>query len=211
MFIYINSDKVNAYCFKILWWDLSQRRKLIKGHIVREPEASQVVKNLPANIGDARDSGLIPESGRPAGVGNDNPLQCSCLENYMDREAWQKTVHGVAKRQTWLSMQLTGSVSEGTNYPDMCFYSDLCFKLYCLFGLVAESELRRAKILFSCDQQFPSFPFASFSSFVKWRHHSGWTLRNGSTPFLCPMAPKEEGTLEMHLNWSEAEKDEVWE
>ena len=84
-------------------------------------------------------------------------------------------------------------------------------QIYCLFGLVAESELRRAKILFSCDQQFPSFPFASFSSFVKWRHHSGWTLRNGSTRFLCPMAPKEEGTLEMHLNWSEAEKDEVWE
>ena len=79
---------------------MSQCRKLIKGHIVREPEASQVVKNLPANIGDARDSGLIPESGRPAGVGNDNPLQYSCLENYMDRGDWQTTVLGAAKNQT---------------------------------------------------------------------------------------------------------------
>ena len=178
---------------------------------MREPEASQVVKNLPANIGDARDLGLIPESGRPPGVGNDNPLQYSCLENYMDWEAWQKTVHGVAKRLTWLSLQLTGSMSKGTNYPDMCLYSDLCFKIYCLFGLVAESELRRVKILLSCDQQFLSFPFASFSSFVKWRHHSGWTLRNVSAHFLCPMASKEKRTLEMHLKWSEAEKDEVWE
>ena len=48
-----------------------------------------VVKNLPANAGDARDMGSIPESGRSPGVGNDNPLQYSCLENSMDRGAWQ--------------------------------------------------------------------------------------------------------------------------
>ena len=40
-----------------------------------------VVKNLPANAGDAKDSGLIPESGRSPGVGNSNPLRYSCLEN----------------------------------------------------------------------------------------------------------------------------------
>jgi len=40
-----------------------------------------VVKNLPAGIGDARDTGSIPESGRSPGVGNGNPLQYSCLEN----------------------------------------------------------------------------------------------------------------------------------
>jgi len=44
-----------------------------------------VVKNLPANAGDARDTGSIPESGRSPGVGNGNPLQYSCLENPMDR------------------------------------------------------------------------------------------------------------------------------
>ena len=48
-----------------------------------------MVKNLPANAGDARDMGSIPESGRSPGVGNDNPLQYSCLENSMDRGPWQ--------------------------------------------------------------------------------------------------------------------------
>ena len=40
-----------------------------------------MVKNLPANAGDARNVDLIPESGRSAGEGNGNLLQCSCLEN----------------------------------------------------------------------------------------------------------------------------------
>ena len=54
-----------------------------------------VVKNLPADAGDSRDTGSIPESGRSLGVGNGNPLQYSCLENSMDRGAWRATVHGV--------------------------------------------------------------------------------------------------------------------
>ena len=41
--------------------------------------------------------GSIPGSGRSPGEGNDNPLQYSSLENPMDREAWQATVHGVTK------------------------------------------------------------------------------------------------------------------
>ena len=53
--------------------------------------------------GDARGTGSIPGSGRSPGVGNGNPLQYSCLENSMDREAWQATVHGTAKTQTQLS------------------------------------------------------------------------------------------------------------
>ena len=52
------------------------------------------VKNLPANAGDA---GSIPGLGRSPGEGNGNPLQYSCLENPMDRGAWQAAVHGVAK------------------------------------------------------------------------------------------------------------------
>ena len=46
------------------------------------------------------DLGLIPQSGRSHGEGNSNPLQYSCLENLMDRGAWQATVHGVAKSLT---------------------------------------------------------------------------------------------------------------
>ena len=48
-----------------------------------------VVKNLPANAGDGRDVGSIPRSGRSPGEGNGNPLQYSCLENFMDRGAWR--------------------------------------------------------------------------------------------------------------------------
>ena len=55
-----------------------------------------VVNNLPANAGDTREAGLIPGLGRSPGLGNGNSLQYSCLENYVDRGAWQATVHGVA-------------------------------------------------------------------------------------------------------------------
>ena len=47
-----------------------------------------VVKNLPANTGDLRDTGSVPGSGRSLGGGYGNPLQYSCLENPTDREAW---------------------------------------------------------------------------------------------------------------------------
>ena len=59
-----------------------------------------VVKNLPAIAGDARDTCLIPGSGRSPGVGNGTPLQCSCLENSIDRGACWAIVHGVEKSQT---------------------------------------------------------------------------------------------------------------
>ena len=59
-----------------------------------------VVKNLPANVGDAGDMGLIPGSGRYPAVGNGNPRQYSCLENSMDKRSWWATVHGVAESDT---------------------------------------------------------------------------------------------------------------
>ena len=57
-----------------------------------------MVKNPPANAGDAGDVGSVSGSGRSFGEGN--PLQYSCLEKSMDRGAWQATVHGVTKSQT---------------------------------------------------------------------------------------------------------------
>ena len=55
-------------------------------------------KNRPAKVGDARDTGSIPGSGRSPGEGNGNPLQYSCLsQNSMDRGAWLSTVHRVTK------------------------------------------------------------------------------------------------------------------
>ena len=67
-------------------------------------QVTLVVKNLPANAGDARDVCLIPGSGRSGG-GHGNPLQDSCLENPTDRRDWQATDHGVTKSWTRLSMQ----------------------------------------------------------------------------------------------------------
>ena len=54
---------------------------------------NQVVKNLNANAGDVRNAGSISGSGRSPGGGHGNQLQYSCLENLMDRGAWQTTVH----------------------------------------------------------------------------------------------------------------------
>ena len=56
-----------------------------------------------ASAYNAGDLGLIPGSGRSPREGNGNPLQYSCLENPMDRGAWEATVHGVTKSRTQLS------------------------------------------------------------------------------------------------------------
>ena len=59
-----------------------------------------MVKNPPASEADV---GLIPGLGRSPGEGNGNPFQYSCLENSMDRGAWQAIVHGVVRSRTGLS------------------------------------------------------------------------------------------------------------
>ena len=56
-----------------------------------------VVKNPSVNIGDSRDRGLIPGSGRSSGGGFSNPLQNSCLENSTDTGAWWDTFHGLQR------------------------------------------------------------------------------------------------------------------
>ena len=76
-------------------WVLAQNLRNLPG--------GATVKNPPANAGDARKAGSIPEWGGSPGEGNGNPLQYSCLGNPMDRGAWLATVHGVAKSWTRLS------------------------------------------------------------------------------------------------------------
>ena len=66
-----------------------------------------MVKNPPVNARDKRDMDLIPGSGRSPGGAYGNPFQHSCLENPMDKGAWQATVHGAAKRQTLLKQPST--------------------------------------------------------------------------------------------------------
>ena len=72
-----------------------------------------MINNLPANAGDARDKSLIPGLGRSPGGGHGNPLQCSCLENPMDRGAWWATVHK--------ELGLTERLSTGQRSPPALF------------------------------------------------------------------------------------------
>ena len=69
------------------------------------------VKNLPANAGDIRGVGSVPGSGRSPGEGRGYPLQYSCLQNLMDRAAWQATLHRVAEsdrtERTWHACKQT--------------------------------------------------------------------------------------------------------
>ena len=56
-----------------------------------------MVKNLSANAGDLRDTGYIPGLGKSTGGGHSNPLHYSCLENTVDRGAWQVVVYRITK------------------------------------------------------------------------------------------------------------------
>ena len=66
-------------------------------------------KESPSNTGDRGDLGLIPGLGRPPRGGLGNLLQYSCLENPMDRGAWQVMVHGFTKGQTGLKQLSTNA------------------------------------------------------------------------------------------------------
>ena len=73
-----------------------------------------MVKNPSTNAEDIRDRGLIPGSGRSPEGGHGNSLQYSCLEDPMDRGAWQATGYGVAKSQTGLKRQHTACTEKET-------------------------------------------------------------------------------------------------
>ena len=89
-----NSDKHNTGQNKT---KQKNKKKLFKWTWVSR--VALVVKNPPANAGDARDMSLIPGLGRSPEVRNGTPPQYSCLENSMGRGARQAIVHGVEKRQ----------------------------------------------------------------------------------------------------------------
>ena len=75
--------------------------------------AALVTQNPPADAGDIRDLGLALGLGRPPGGGHGNPLQHSCLENPMDRGAWQTTVHEVGK--SWTGLEQLSMHAHGCN------------------------------------------------------------------------------------------------
>ena len=71
----------------------------------RASQVALAVKKTPANAGDIRDVASVPGSGRSSGGGHGNPLQYSCLENPIDRGAWQATVHSFTEldKAEWLN------------------------------------------------------------------------------------------------------------
>ena len=75
----------------------SLRLRVVTHLFVKFSQVALVVKNLPANVGNVRDAGSVPGSGRSLGGEHGNTLQDSCLENPMDRRVRRATVH----RVTW--------------------------------------------------------------------------------------------------------------
>ena len=143
-----------------------------------------VVKKLLASAGDMRTMGSVPWLGRSPGGGHGSPLQYSCLENPMDRGAWQATVHGVAKSQTrlshkahylfgyfWSQLWDTGSLlhHEGS-FIEMCRLSSLGTWAQQLWhvGLVALRLLR---------SQFPTRDQTHVSCIAR-QIFNHWTTRN---------------------------------
>ena len=85
----------------ILVWSLQAKTKALTYNIWAS-QVALVVKKPPANAGDARDMGSIPECGRSPRIGNGTPLQHSCLENSMGRGAWQASLGGHKESNTRL-------------------------------------------------------------------------------------------------------------
>ena len=125
------------------------------------------VKNPPVSAGATGDMNLIPGSGRSPRGGNGTPLQYSCLENPMDRGAWQTTVHSVAKSWTQLK-QLSMRACVGV-YPSLC--SDLSWKRGNIIDWpkwivqeVKEAVVRAAEVVELCLQLWALFSSALFQS-----------------------------------------------
>ena len=76
-------------------------------YIIWAFQVALMIKNLPPSVGDIRDTGSIPGSGRSPGGGHHNPLQYSCLENPIDSGDLWPTVHRVAKSWTQLKWLCT--------------------------------------------------------------------------------------------------------
>ena len=102
-------EKGMATYSSILAWDIPWTEEPCRLHSMGSQRVRQdwvTNTNTHTPLGRTQkilNNGLIPGLGRVPGEGNGHPLQYSCLENSMDRGAWQATVHGVAKNWTWLS------------------------------------------------------------------------------------------------------------
>ena len=119
-----------------------------------------VLKNMPAKAGDIRDASSSPGSGRSPGEGNDNPLQYSGLENFMDRGTWWATVHGQKESDTieqactflgedcfplphwhWLGQMTSTGQWDGSESGIYCLWVIACLQLLWFFFLYHKTSL----------------------------------------------------------------------
>ena len=100
---------------------------------------SSVGKESACNAGHP---GLTPGSGRSPGEGNGNPLQCSCLENLMDRGAWQATVNGVTRVGHDLATKLPTTCMKCS--LGSLYWRDLIFPILLFFSVSFHWSLRKA-------------------------------------------------------------------
>ena len=140
-----------------------------------------VVKNPPANSGDA---GSIPKWRRSPGVGNGNPLQCSCLKNFMDRRAWWATVHGVAKSQTRLSMHPIL-----TDWHCLYYYSALHIQFTPLIFTPRPSECYFIFKMAVLEMVIEKSMTVGWPTTCSWRLH---TTSPSSECTFCPSYPQWE-------------------
>ena len=123
-----------------------------------------MVKNPPPSAGDIRDLGSIPGPGRSPGGGHGNPLQCSCLENPMDRGAWRVMVHGVTKSWTRLKRLSTHA---GESFR---FWETVCDK-----GKGKHHRLKLAEFFFFFSERgrrTEVVPNLLWSTLTCWHFHS---------------------------------------
>ena len=122
----------------------------------------------------AREAGSVPGLGRSRGVGDDNPLQYSCLENPTDRGTWWATVCGVAQSQTWLSDCTHTCVADS-----LCCIAETNNLLKHLY-----SSLRWRKEWYQPVWAWHSFSLPLFGSEVAWSL-SAWRFFLLSSAFMA--------------------------
>ena len=116
-------------------------------------------KESVCNEGDAGNGGSVPGLGRSPGGGHVNPLQYSCLENPMDREAWWATVHGVA--ESW------------TRLEQLSTHAPVCLSFHLFKGICVVSNFLwlQIKLLYAFDLEadlFASLCHTTVSALLIW-------------------------------------------
>ena len=142
-------------------------------------QVALVVKNPPANVGDVKDVGSIPGSGRSPEGGHSNPFQYSCLENPIDRGPWWATGHMVTKSQTRLKELNTRTHSHTHTY---------IWLLWELGDKESACQCRRC-------------------GFNLWSWKIPWTRKSQSTLVFLPGESHRQRSLACYSPWGGKESD----